>query len=258
MIVKNPADFIGNVIGASETNTKSILAASAGKILIIDEAYMLYSGSSSGGGGGADTYKTAVIDTIVAEVQNVPGDDQCVLLSGYEEQMKDMLRNVNPGLARRFQLEEAFRFEDFNDSELLQILELKLKNQDLNASPAALTTAIEVLARQRNGLNFGNGGTVENLITAAKARYQARQLALPVAERSFDFHFEPQDFDLNFNRSAEAETNLGKLFEGVLGCEAIISRLDGFLKMAKGMRAQELDPRGQIPMNFVFKGPPGE
>ena len=45
------------------------------------------------------------MDTIVAKVQGVPGDDRCVLLLGYEEQMQEMMRKANPGLARRFQLQ---------------------------------------------------------------------------------------------------------------------------------------------------------
>ena len=51
---------------------------------------MLYSGSNSGGG--QDSFKTAVIDTIVAEVQSTASDDRCVLLLGYEEQMKEMFQ----------------------------------------------------------------------------------------------------------------------------------------------------------------------
>jgi hypothetical protein len=74
---------------------------------------MLYSGSGGRGQNAADVYKTAVIDTIVAEVQSVPGEDRCVLLLGYEDQMTEMFQNVNPGLTRRFQLSDAFRFEDF-------------------------------------------------------------------------------------------------------------------------------------------------
>jgi hypothetical protein len=257
VVVKNPSDFIGNVIGQSEFNTKAILATTVGKVLIIDEAYMLYSGSGSGGGSHTDIFKTAVIDTIVAEVQSVPGDDRCVLLLGYEPQMLDMFQNVNPGLTRRFQLSDAFRFEDFSDSELQEILQLKLTNQDLGATQQAVSTAIDVLSRLRNGLNFGNGGDVENLISKAKANYQARQSALPATQRSIDFIFEPQDFDTDYDRASGAETNLQELFKGVIGCEGIIAKLDGFLKVAKGMRAQGLDPRGQIPMNFIFKGPPG-
>ena len=35
---------------------------------------------------------TAVIDTIVAEVQSVPGEDRCVLLLGYRNEMEEMFQ----------------------------------------------------------------------------------------------------------------------------------------------------------------------
>lgn len=38
VVMKNPADFIGAALGESETKTKAILAATIGKVLIIDEA----------------------------------------------------------------------------------------------------------------------------------------------------------------------------------------------------------------------------
>jgi hypothetical protein len=50
---------------------------------------MLYGGRN---GGQSDSFKTAVIDTLVAEVQSVPGDDRCVLLLGYETQMREMFQ----------------------------------------------------------------------------------------------------------------------------------------------------------------------
>lgn len=70
-----------------------------------------------------------------------PGEDRCVLLLGYEDQMIEMFQNVNPGLTRRFQLSDAFHFEDFSDAELREILLLKLKNQDLGASESAISVA---------------------------------------------------------------------------------------------------------------------
>ena len=48
---------------------------------------MLYPGN-----GTADIYKTAVIDTIVAEVQSTPGEDRCVLLTGYKDKIEDMFQ----------------------------------------------------------------------------------------------------------------------------------------------------------------------
>jgi hypothetical protein len=72
----------------------------------------MLSGRSGGAGSGstADPYKTAVVDTMVAEIQSTPGEDRCVLLlvscrssrvlviladigrQGYKEQMEEMFR----------------------------------------------------------------------------------------------------------------------------------------------------------------------
>ena len=133
VVVKNPADFVGDVIGGSEAKTKAILASTVGKVLIIDEAYMLAKASGPNG----DPFKAAVIDTIVAEVQSTADEDRCVLLLGYKDQMEEMFRDVNPGLARRFPLESAFVFEDFNDAEICQFLELKLKDIGFDATDQA-------------------------------------------------------------------------------------------------------------------------
>ena len=54
---------------------------------------MLYSGKE-GSGNMSDSFKTVVIDTIVAEVQSVPGEDRCVLLLGYKDQIETMFQNV--------------------------------------------------------------------------------------------------------------------------------------------------------------------
>ena len=70
VVVKNPSDFVGSVLGESEKNTKGILASTLGKVLVIDEAYGLSGGGTGEGSGSqSDIYKTAVVDTIVAEVQ---------------------------------------------------------------------------------------------------------------------------------------------------------------------------------------------
>ena len=59
---------------------------------------MLYNGGTTGQQ--SDPYKTAVIDTIVAEVQSTLGEDRCVLLLGYEKEMREMFQ------VRRYQLEK--------------------------------------------------------------------------------------------------------------------------------------------------------
>ncbi|KAI5828139.1 P-loop containing nucleoside triphosphate hydrolase protein [Schizophyllum commune Tattone D] len=257
VVVKNPSDFIGQYIGSSEENTKKILASTVGKVLVIDEAYMLGGSSKDGGVGGADSFKTSVIDTLVAEIQNVPGDDRCVLLLGYEEEMERMFQNTNPGLARRFQLDDAFHFEDFSMPELMQILDQKMRKQEVGATDAAKKVAEEVLSRSRNRPNFGNGGEVENLLGKAKQAYQTRHKKVPIAKRPIDTVFEPVDFDKDFDRASKAGENLTKMFEGIIGCDHIIEKLRDCQNIYQVRKAQGKDPREVIPMSYVFKGPPG-
>ncbi|KAF8523920.1 P-loop containing nucleoside triphosphate hydrolase protein [Hysterangium stoloniferum] len=256
VVVKNPADFIGNVLGQSESQTKAILATTLGKVLVIDEASKAKM-HLAGGAGGADSYKTAVIDTIVAEVQSVPGEDRCVLLLGYKHQIEEMFQNVNPGLSRRFAIDNAFHFDDYSDSELAQALDLKLKDQDLTATDHAKQVALEVLSRARNRPNFGNIGAVENLLSEAKMRYQDRQGKLPVPQRSPDAPFEPTDFDPKYDRGKNAGANLAKLFSDVVGSENIVKKLSGWQTMAENLKKRNRDPRLTVPTTFIFKGPPG-
>ncbi|KAG2359775.1 P-loop containing nucleoside triphosphate hydrolase protein [Suillus spraguei] len=252
VVVKNPSDFVGQHLGQSEQNTKAILESTVGKVLVIDEAYMLHSKN----GGAQDPYKTGVIDTMVAEIQNVPGDDRCVLLLGYKEQMEDMFKDVNPGFARRFAIEDAFMFEDFTEPQLQEIFERKLSDQDLSATKKAKQIALGLLSRRKNRPNFGNGGEVENMLTFAKDRYLKRQASQP-SHLSQDIVFEPEDFDSNWDRDQHAAANLAELFEDMVGCEAVIQKLGDYQNMAQGMKASGLDMRKQIPTSFIFKGPPG-
>eukprot|EP00569_Conticribra_weissflogii_P010038 CAMPEP_0171369846 /NCGR_PEP_ID=MMETSP0879-20121228/7625_1 /TAXON_ID=67004 /ORGANISM="Thalassiosira weissflogii, Strain CCMP1336" /LENGTH=90 /DNA_ID=CAMNT_0011878217 /DNA_START=157 /DNA_END=425 /DNA_ORIENTATION=+ len=86
----------------SQTKTVQILEGASGKVLLIDEAYALDD----------SLYGKQVLDTLVEKVQGSPSDDIAVVLIGYEEPMSKMLREQNPGLARRFPKEHAFYFDD--------------------------------------------------------------------------------------------------------------------------------------------------
>lgn len=233
------------------------MKASEGKVLVLDEAYGLDPGGRAGGGQ-PDPYKAAVIDTIVAEVQNTPGEDRCVLLLGYKGQMESMMNHCNPGLARRFPLSDAFYFEDFNDEELRQVLDLKLSKQGLDATEEAKKVAIKVLARERDRPNFGNAGAVENLISHAKQLEHKRRSLTHPPTFDPDVTFLPQDFDEEHGRASGAEASCRELFADIVGCEKLICQLEKYQIIARNMNAQGLDPRSQIPFNFIFKGPPGK
>ncbi|KAL7798766.1 P-loop containing nucleoside triphosphate hydrolase protein [Trichoderma afarasin] len=249
LVIKTPADFIGSALGQSESQTKGILASTIGKVLVIDEAYGLY-----GGKGVTDPYKTSVVDTIVAEVQNVPGDDRCVILIGYQEQMEEMFQNVNPGLSRRFSVDTPFVFEDFDDDGLRQVLDLKLKASGFTTTGEGKTAALDVLIRERNRPHFGNGGAVTNLLSKAKASYQKRYSAGKIKKRN---QLEAEDFDEDFDRSTRTETNVKQLFQDDVGREEIIQKLENIQSRVRQLKALGMDVKEEIPFNFLFRGPPG-
>lgn len=75
-----------------------------------------------------------VLDVLVEKIQNSSTDDIAVLLLGYEPQMRKMLRDQNPGLARRFPVDQAFVFEDYDDDELLQIFKKACQEKNYKMS----------------------------------------------------------------------------------------------------------------------------
>ncbi|KAL0569244.1 hypothetical protein V5O48_012731 [Marasmius crinis-equi] len=250
VVVKNANDFIGQYVGHSEATTKAILASAKGKVLIIDEAHTLNPIGSCGG----DVFKEDVINSLVSGIQNIPGDDQCVLLLGYEEEMFEMFQNVNPGLDRRFRISDSFYFADFTTAELMQILDQKLKKEDLSATSATRKVVVEMLDRARHRPNFGNGGAVENMMANAKENYYGR---FEAGDFPDDIVFEPQDFDPDYDRGGGGSERLAALFEEMVGCEDIMARFEEYQIVSRTMRDCGKDAKRVIPMNFIFKGPPG-
>ncbi|KAL0069485.1 hypothetical protein AAF712_003520 [Marasmius tenuissimus] len=251
VVVRNANDFIGQYIGQSEAFTKSILAGAKGKVLIIDEAHTL---SPTSGSCGGDVFKEDVINSLVSGIQNIPGDDQCVLLLGYEDEMFEMFQSCNPGLERRFRLSDAFYFADFSVDELVQIFDAKLKKEDLSATPAARRVAAEMLDRARYRPHFGNGGAVDNMIANAKENYYGRFEAENFPD---DILFEPQDFDPDYDRGGRGPERLKALFEQMVGREDIMAKFEEYQIVSRTMRDCGKDVKKVIPMNFIFKGPPG-
>ena len=106
VVSKTASDFIADVVGGSQVKTKAILTASAGKVLLIDEAYVLEN----------NAFGAEVLNTLVEKIEMGCGQDLVVVMCGYEKQMRAMIRNQNPGLSSRFSQE--FMFEDYNDAQV--------------------------------------------------------------------------------------------------------------------------------------------
>ena len=89
------------------------------------------------------------------------------------------------GLARRFQLDNAFVFDDYDDQALLKILLQNVRKRSLKVSLSDAKAAVRKrLAKQRLRPNFGNAGAAEALVAEAVQRRERRLEALDASQRS--------------------------------------------------------------------------
>ncbi|KAL2270703.1 hypothetical protein VTJ83DRAFT_74 [Remersonia thermophila] len=257
VVIKSPCDFIGKAVGESEAKTKAILATTVGKVLIIDEAYMLDPGRTTGNTAGAhDNYRMAVLDMLVAEVQGNPGDDRCVILLGYEDQIQSLFYNGNPGLAGRFMWDKPFRFENYTQDQLLDILILDLNSYDLTADQAAIDAAMGVLSRAMKSPQFSNGREVRNLVSQAILNYQTRQRRIDRRLRQNGV-LTAQDFDLHLEDDGTAKRTI--TFRSLLNwkvSESVIEQLEKCWPESLHLTKQT-DALRLVPRTYLFKGPPG-
>ncbi|KAE9570697.1 hypothetical protein CGMCC3_g13230 [Colletotrichum fructicola] len=223
VMVRNPSDLIGRYLGQSEQMTQDILSQARGNVLIIDDAHMLYPGAN-GGGNKTDVYRTAVLDTIVANVFADP-ENRCIILVGYDYEMGQLFNNCNPGLQRRFPKETALHFDPYSEDELCQIMDLKAEQCDLKMTQDARAVSRQVISRMRINPKFGNAGDVENLLNQAKVRLNARiRSGLSHGQPAV----EPADIDPQWDRASQAEGNRAALFKDFVGFREIVEKFEGY------------------------------
>ncbi|SPR01593.1 unnamed protein product (mitochondrion) [Plasmodiophora brassicae] len=235
VVFKTASDFVGSVVGESQKKANNIIENARGKVLVIDEAYNLADG----------LYGNQVLDVIVEKVQGTESDDIAVLLLGYEKNMSEMIRKANPGLARRFAFDYAFRFEDYDDSQLLTIFNSKCHKQDINVTFDVSKKAIRVLSMQRSQANFGNAGAVDNLLKAAVAKASLRPGTDGIV-------LQPDDID---GVSIDDSLDPLKLLDGLYKVDEIRAELVAIrnaIQVAQ-VEGSPLPPIG----HFVFRGNPG-
>ncbi|CAG2002902.1 unnamed protein product [Fusarium graminearum] len=256
IITKRASDLISVYIGGSEARTTRALDEAKGGVLIIDDAHLLYQDPSRNES--PDSFRNGIIDTLVANISGTANEDRCVILCGYAEMMEAMFLRTNPGLQRRFPIENSLHFENYDEEQLHQILKQKMERDNLIATDEADVVARETLSRMSRRPNFGNGGDVENLLSRAKVHRITRLKGSNIDFADFHKHaLQPQDFDPDFDRPRRADEHRNSLFQDFVGFDSIIGQFRGYQKMADGMRRCGVDPKSFIPWTFIFSGPPG-
>lgn len=147
-------ELCGTHIGQTAPKTKEVIERALNGVLVVDEAYMLYSSSEN------DYGREAI--GIILDAMETERDRLVVVFAGYPDEM-DQLMQINPGLLSRFN--KVYNFPDYSDPELMQILDTQLKSYGLKIEDKELRNKIEkqfAVSKAKLGRNFGNARFVRN------------------------------------------------------------------------------------------------
>ncbi|XP_065661931.1 uncharacterized protein LOC100206283 isoform X3 [Hydra vulgaris] len=242
VIISTASDFVGSHVGESPKKTNAMLEKARGKVLVIDEAYNLND----------KLFGKEVLDVLVEKVQNTESDDIAVLLLGYEPQMREMLREQNPGLARRFAMDYAFVFEDYSESELFVILKGVCKRENIQMSIEVSEAILKLLEKQRAQANFGNAGAIDNVVRAALAKASSRPLTSDGMIKLIPSDIGDGNVENEKEKSSDPFAPLEKLYR-VENIRQQLIEIKNTFQVAQTECSKDRPELG----HFVFQGAPG-
>jgi AAA+ superfamily predicted ATPase len=157
------AALVAEFSGQTAVKTSNAVKSALGGVLFVDEAYALKTGRD-------DAYGQECIDTLVKMMED-HRDELVVIFAGYSAEMREFLRQ-NSGLESR--VPHVIEFEDFNDTQLGEILDRFCERAGVTISPQIRGRAIEQVTARRRGRSFGNARDVRNVFERALARQAVR------------------------------------------------------------------------------------
>ena len=238
------SDLVGQYVGHTATQTKSVIDSAKGGVLFIDEAYSLCRGEN-------DTFGLEAIDTLVKCMED-NRDDLVVILAGYTDEMARFLES-NPGLKSRFP--NVIEFPDYTAEEMLSIARTIAGSKGYFIAQDCDEPLLEQFERsQVKGRNdSGNGRLARNVIEAAILKQSQRIIEETNANLDElvreDFAFvDRSDFDLEASMA------------GVIGLEPVkefMRNLQQQLIANKKRRDAGLAASTVQSLNMIFSGNPG-
>jgi AAA+ superfamily predicted ATPase len=167
LIEGDRSTLISQFVGDTSRKTTELLQKSIGGVLFIDEAYALKQNES-------DAFGQEAIDTLLKFMED-HRENLVIILAGYDNEM-DQLLESNPGFKSRFN--QYIHFDDYNDEQLGAIMISMAGAQGFTIPTDDVTSAVELLSRERAGTNFGNARAVRNVLDQAIRRQAVRIAAL--------------------------------------------------------------------------------
>jgi SpoVK/Ycf46/Vps4 family AAA+-type ATPase len=244
--------IVGQYIGQTAIKTSEVIDSARGGTLFIDEAYSLYKK------GDEKDFGTEAIDTLLKDMEDHRGQ-YCVILAGYREPMRDLIRNANPGLASRF--DRKIHIEDYSPEELVDILVSMADQKGFLIPKEAKQVILARIGREKVDDTFDNARFARRLLDEAIEK-QAIRLSENLKDlRPEDLQvLEAEDFGSADGEESTLEGCMEKL-NSLVGLEQVKEEVNGFVRAVRIQN--ESRKRGlsiaanPIPMNMVFAGNPG-
>ena len=159
VVIRERSTLLGQNYNSEAEKTLAAIEEAQGGILFIDEAYQLYQPNDSRDPG------KFVIETLLTALSDTSKRDWMLILAGYPDEMKQMF-SMNPGFKSRIPDSNFYYFDDFTESELMEIAEKYLSRNEYTLAPDAHKALSDRLKTDffNREKNFGNARHVINLI----------------------------------------------------------------------------------------------
>ena len=148
--------LIGQYAGHTAPQTHKVFKSAMGKVLFIDEAYMLSTSNTISG----NNFGQEAIAALLKDMEDYRGEC-CVIFAGYKKEMEQMMK-VNPGFKSR--INRYIDFPDYTLDELKQITILMYKEKGYEINEEALNEILKILAYYKGKENFSNAREVRNVL----------------------------------------------------------------------------------------------
>ena len=149
-----PNDLIGEYVGHTKKKIRELLRTTSGKLLFIDEAYLLFQNTYSTG-------KNPFMEEAVVElIKYLEDPKNIVIFAGYTDEMRELYKS-NPGFKSRIYKEIVF--DDYTSSELYKILEKSILDNGLKIDKSSKKNIIKYIDSIKKDKYFGNARSMKKL-----------------------------------------------------------------------------------------------
>jgi len=170
------SDLIAGFLGQTALKTKTVIDASIGGVLFIDEAYSLGNKNEN------DLYSKECIDTL-CEALSDNKQDLMVIIAGYEKELNECFFNVNNGLNSRFIW--RFNIDEYTANELYEIFIKKVEEigwQIYKNEKTSTANLNEWFKKNKDFFPF-YGRDIENILLKIKIVHSKRVFGLEEQEK---------------------------------------------------------------------------